>query len=438
MKKNYLVKRIFLLLLSFSSFSTVISPTNLNHNESINHQGGKILPEIAIFGDYENKCVREGEDRFCVQIQTGVWSNTYQISNQGGITGLIDYKIANFEQHVISSDATSKTVKVTSYFDVNTSAPFPVSESNLPADIRNNYLQATKNIQSAAPEIVNKSKNLVQGAKLQAEAVESILNWVIAKIEYDYNAPGYDALTVFKTHRAYCVGFANLSVALLRAAGIPARRRDVCATNQGYTTGPEGGGHSLIEVYYPDVGWVISEPQLEINNVFPAVFMASFTQCGKKSTSIELIDSNDEREVIYLLETELTTSKIGGVSYAANVPDWDRNPINLYPSTFLFSINDLPSKLDFWVENKSCYFDGWTIHTETPWLSPKTQTGLSDGITKFGLNTTDFSLGTYQAKVKVYSSEQESALDWVAFREITVNLIIVEYLYQNFIPLINK
>ena len=65
------------------------------------------------------------------------------------------------------------------------------------------------------------------------------------------------------TRLATCEGYANVIASLLRANGIPARHR-YCfrvldrGNNFVYTGKVElGAAHALVEVWYPDIGWVL-------------------------------------------------------------------------------------------------------------------------------------------------------------------------------------
>jgi hypothetical protein len=68
--------------------------------------------------------------------------------------------------------------------------------------------------------------------------------------------PDGDASSVYRNRQGACAGFSALTVALLRAAGIPARYHVGCAL------WVEGGSwQAWIEPYFADVGWVASDPQ---------------------------------------------------------------------------------------------------------------------------------------------------------------------------------
>jgi hypothetical protein len=119
------------------------------------------------------------------------------------------------------------------------------------------------------------------GAKTQVEAASRLLNWVARNIEYslDRDAP-QSASAVLERRSGYCTGISRLTVALLQAAGI--RSREVAGYVFGRTSGraaappsgfmPAEGYHRWIEIHYPDVGWVFSDP-LTSHNWVPANYL---------------------------------------------------------------------------------------------------------------------------------------------------------------------
>ena len=76
----------------------------------------------------------------CVYIYTGTLQSTFVISNPGGVSGFKEYHLVNFDQRVVNRSSTAVEVEVISRQDVDTRAPYPVGEADLPADIRK-YLQ---------------------------------------------------------------------------------------------------------------------------------------------------------------------------------------------------------------------------------------------------------------------------------------------------------
>jgi hypothetical protein len=103
-------------------------------------------------------------------------------------------------------------------------------------------------------------------------AVSGVLSWVATHVRYvlDRAAP-QDPRDVVARGTAYCTGVARLAVALLGSVGIEAREVP------GYIfedlhNGPRSGFHRWIEVWYPDRGWVFSDP-LATQHFVPATYL---------------------------------------------------------------------------------------------------------------------------------------------------------------------
>ena len=112
----------------------------------------------------------------------------------------------------------------------------------------------------------------MSGTNTQAEAVERILEGVATAVRYDADrSRKQDPAPSYASRRAYCVGFAELAVDLLRRAGITARTvQGILRTRSGvdgYDSHIGGVYHRWIEIYYPDRGFVFSDPSASINGV---------------------------------------------------------------------------------------------------------------------------------------------------------------------------
>ncbi|HET9795812.1 MAG TPA: transglutaminase-like domain-containing protein [Thermoanaerobaculia bacterium] len=106
---------------------------------------------------------------------------------------------------------------------------------------------------------------LAGGKRLQRDAVRAILDWIRTSIVYDPDRGlPQDPAAVFVSRRAYCVGFAELAVDLLRRAGIPAATvQGVLVTEAsapGYSPELSGVYHRWVQVFYPDTGWTFEDP----------------------------------------------------------------------------------------------------------------------------------------------------------------------------------
>jgi transglutaminase-like putative cysteine protease len=112
----------------------------------------------------------------------------------------------------------------------------------------------------------------VAGSSRQVEAVSRLLVAIAARVRYDPDRERpQDPPTVFATGRADCVGFAELAVDLLRRIGIRARTVQgivrTGAAEPAHDVRIGGSYHRWIEVFYPDRGWVFSDPSASINGV---------------------------------------------------------------------------------------------------------------------------------------------------------------------------
>jgi transglutaminase-like putative cysteine protease len=123
-----------------------------------------------------------------------------------------------------------------------------------------------------APDRDAFARNLAAGSLRQSDAVRRILLGLVSRIAYDPDRlRRQDPAAVFASGRAYCVGFAELAVDLLRRAGISARTvQGILRTDpgaDGYEPVIGGAYHRWIEVYYPDRGYVFSDPCSSVNGV---------------------------------------------------------------------------------------------------------------------------------------------------------------------------
>jgi transglutaminase-like putative cysteine protease len=124
----------------------------------------------------------------------------------------------------------------------------------------------------AAPDRDAFARRLAAGSLRQSDAVRRILLGLVSRISYDPDRlRRQDPAAVFASGRAYCVGFAELAVDLLRRAGIPARTvQGILRTDpgaDGYEATIGGAYHRWIEVFYPDRGYVFSDPCSSVNGV---------------------------------------------------------------------------------------------------------------------------------------------------------------------------
>ncbi|MBI3825975.1 MAG: transglutaminase domain-containing protein [Candidatus Rokubacteria bacterium] len=150
---------------------------------------------------------------------------------------------------------------------VESRAPFPPAAWPPEAAA---FLAGTPLAQKDDRRIQDLARSLTAGARTEREAVTAILNHVIDRLAYRYDPPAHDAISALEGGVVNCQGYAHASVALLRAAGIPARvavgislaKAWRVPNADGTVTFKMGQGrHAWIEVYYPDLGWIPYDPQ---------------------------------------------------------------------------------------------------------------------------------------------------------------------------------
>jgi protein-glutamine gamma-glutamyltransferase len=112
---------------------------------------------------------------------------------------------------------------------------------------------------------------LTASAPTRYDAVSAVDSYLQTHEVYDLTspvpAPGQDAIDdfLFVSHRGFCEQFASAAVIMLRSTGIPARL--VTGYSKGDLTSEPGervmrgtDAHAWIQVWYPGVGWVNSDP----------------------------------------------------------------------------------------------------------------------------------------------------------------------------------
>jgi len=203
------------------------------------------------------------------KVLMGKHTIVYDIVNPTGVEFLPNYSNSSYSQKVLQEDEFSKRVLIeVNLAPLNSTAPFPVSPQQMPSQMRS-FLGPEKDIPVNEGNILSQARALTQGSRTVHEAVTVIFNWVVDNFTYDAgrNTP-QDGRSVFYNKRGSCVGYTNLSIAMLRSLGIPARYAHGYLP-PGYDWGISkkywgvqitgGGYHAWVEAYYPDVGWCFSD-----------------------------------------------------------------------------------------------------------------------------------------------------------------------------------
>ena len=228
-------------------------------------QGVKTLTfKFALPTEFSNKATSQGVDGLNIKFTPEPVSVVDDIDKFGN-----KFKKARWEN-------LKQSVNITISFNAHIKAELRSMDSSagFPLNgISNNdavFLKPTQMVQSDNEEIIALSKRLTGNARTTHDAVNAILNWVADNVKYTYNPPQYDAIHTMKTGKGNCQNFAHLSMALLRAAGIPSRivggislkRQWKVPVENGYLVQDMGqGGHAWMEIFFPDLGWLSYDPQ---------------------------------------------------------------------------------------------------------------------------------------------------------------------------------
>jgi transglutaminase-like putative cysteine protease len=111
-----------------------------------------------------------------------------------------------------------------------------------------------------SPERDRLAHGLASGSVLQEDAARAVIGWMRREVAYDPDrSRPQDPAAVFASRRAYCVGFAELAVDLLRRAGIVAETvQGVLVSDpgtSGYSRELSGVYHRWVRIFYRDRGW---------------------------------------------------------------------------------------------------------------------------------------------------------------------------------------
>jgi len=254
-----------------------------------------------------------------------------------GIEAIPSYSNATFSQKVISEDDFSKRVQV--IIDISkpldSKTPFPVPASAISKELKK-FLGPEKKIQVDDPEIRKAAKEITAKARTLVEAHSAIADWVREQLTYDVSSGvKQDASSVIRTKRGSCVGHTNLSIALLRSVGIPARyAHGYLPPGFGWGATEEfwgvkitrGGYHAWYETYFPGIGWAFSDGESSKNFVDPAHLV-------RYIDGIDINPKADKAGSLDFIAEEEGVGKLNAhVTYTVASEEKDTRPIDQLPS----------------------------------------------------------------------------------------------------------
>lgn len=317
------------------------------------------------------------------------------------------YESATVDQRIITQTSDLVQVEVVTHLPLTSSTPFPVDPQLIPPDIAAEYLGPVGTfIPADHPAVIATAHMVTRDTHTEVSAVEAIIGWTAENINYDLGwlQPGYpkvtpdphNGLTVFQWRWGTCSGFSNVAVALLRAAGIPAR---VVHGHLISLDVVDAGAHAWIEVYYPDLGWVPSEPQGTAN------FADTHVRMMGGSCPLGTVIS-----WLYDLQTATHLTSLGGDSVsAAMVNDIEHTSPLAEPTVILLVAQEGetdPVCASLNVRRTYCDWDmsvngDWTAAVDQPWLGVSPGWGWVPGHLQVCANGSGLSMGRYVGHVTI-------------------------------------
>jgi len=139
--------------------------------------------------------------------------------------------------------------------------------NEIPKNLVDTYTKSTRFWQSDNAEINAKAKELTKGKNTVADQISAINKYVIDTLEYNNEKIKYNirqgSLKAYQDPtNVVCLEYSDLTIALLRASGIPARM----PVGYGYSgdlklsASVSDSLHSWVEAYVPNVGWINVDP----------------------------------------------------------------------------------------------------------------------------------------------------------------------------------
>jgi transglutaminase-like putative cysteine protease len=159
---------------------------------------------------------------------------------------------------------------VTSQLLPSADDPGAVAQLSRPAGVAQPIDPRWSELPVTVPRRVRELGIALAGSRSRLDAVHAIEHELAQRMTYNLDspapAPGVDAVddVLFTSHTGFCEQFASAEVVLLRSAGIPARMAVGFAGTEpghnGYRTLQRSDAHAWVEVWFPGVGWVDSDP----------------------------------------------------------------------------------------------------------------------------------------------------------------------------------
>ena len=193
--------------------------------------------------------------------------------------------------------------------------PSRIRSAKTPTKIAERYLANDAILTLEHPEIAGLAKELMAGAEDPLDIVLRTWRHVYRSVSYGRVERPNTAAQVLEWGKGQCGEYGKLTIALLRANGIPAR--GVWCLRAG-NTGPAGNDHAWAEAWIGGIGWFPIRPQeaQPSNDVYPLGYHSYQVVCRPQCGMDEL------RQVEW--ENASCPTGYRGVGFFADVPEGQR------------------------------------------------------------------------------------------------------------------
>lgn len=131
--------------------------------------------------------------------------------------------------------------------------------SDIPADIKNKYLEDNEKYQINSPIIQNAVKKVVGSETNSYWVARKIFNYLIDNMYYEMTGGWNTAPTVLARGNGSCSEYAFVFISMCRATGLPARYVGSVVI-RGDDASLDDVFHRWVEVYLPNYGWIPIDP----------------------------------------------------------------------------------------------------------------------------------------------------------------------------------
>ncbi|MFQ6087747.1 MAG: transglutaminase domain-containing protein [Candidatus Methanofastidiosia archaeon] len=174
--------------------------------------------------------------------------------------------------------------------------PFPPKTNAL------EYLKSEEKIEADDPEIRELAQKITKGSKDSWEASQRIAQWVYENIRYEITGAG--AKETLRTRKGDCGPHANLTIAMLRSVGVPARMVGGIVYDRGMF-----GQHYWVEVFLNNE-WIPIDPTMGEYGYVDATHVRLWKKGAISTLKVKVLDYRETKQEM-VVETKKALIEVG-------------------------------------------------------------------------------------------------------------------------------